>query len=113
MARLPNLRYMTSLSPLTHNLTPKSAGQGPYFGQATWFLRFHSEPLASATTRYVDEILRVIGVMEDGLGRNKTGWLVGDKCTYADFAFRTWAEVGWCRGSFSEVCGVVEGDGWV
>jgi hypothetical protein len=38
--------------------------------------------------------VRVISVLNEGLQRNNTGWLVGDKCTFADLAFRTWAEVG-------------------
>jgi len=69
-------------------------GQGPYFGQATWFARFHPEKIPSATERYVNEILRVIGVLDTALGKNGTGWLVGDKCTYADLSFVTWASVG-------------------
>ncbi|KAL3484499.1 glutathione S-transferase [Aspergillus germanicus] len=69
--------------------------QGPYYGQATWFARFHPEKLPSAIERYVAEIFRVIGVLEEGLVRNdNTGWLVGDKCTYADLSFVTWAGVG-------------------
>jgi glutathione S-transferase len=28
------------------------------------------------------------------LKRNGAGWLVGDKCTYADLSFHTWASVG-------------------
>lgn len=35
-----------------------------------------------------------MGVLELGLERNGTGWLVGDKCTYADLSFRIWASVG-------------------
>ena len=69
-------------------------GQGPYFGQATWFARFHPERIPSATDRYVDEIKRVIGVLDDGLERNGTGWLVGNRCTYADLSFVTWAVIG-------------------
>ncbi|OKL57246.1 hypothetical protein UA08_07622 [Talaromyces atroroseus] len=76
------------------------SGQGPYFGQATWFARFHPEKLQSATDRYVDEILRVIGVIELQLGKNVAAsngstWLVGDKYTYADLSFKTWASVGY------------------
>ena len=56
-------------------------GQGPYFGQATWFARFHPEKLQSATDRYVNEIFRVIGVLELQLQRqldsSGSGWLVG------------------------------------
>ncbi|GAB7332119.1 hypothetical protein MBLNU13_g03999t1 [Cladosporium sp. NU13] len=70
------------------------SGQGPYYGQATWFARFHSEKLPSAIERYVNEIDRVIGVLELGLEANGTGWLVGDKCTFADLSFVTWNLVG-------------------
>lgn len=72
--------------------TPK--GQGPYFGQATWFARFHAEKLQSAIDRYVDEILRVTGVLDRALETNGTGWLVGNSLTYADLSFITWASVG-------------------
>lgn len=72
--------------------TPK--GQGPYFGQATWFARFHAEKLQSAIDRYVDEILRVTEVLDRALERNGTGWLVGNRLTYADLSFVTWASVG-------------------
>lgn len=68
------------------------SGQGPYFGQATWFARFHPEKIQSATDRYLNEIDRVTGVLDVALkGKD---WLVGDKCTYADLSFVTWAEVG-------------------
>ena len=68
------------------------SGQGPYFGQATWFARFHPEKIQSATDRYVNEIDRVMGVLDIAL--KDRDWLVGDKCTYADLSFVTWAEVG-------------------
>lgn len=35
-----------------------------------------------------------MGVLELGLKRNGTGWLVGNKCTYADLSYVTWASVG-------------------
>ncbi|QIW97592.1 hypothetical protein AMS68_003110 [Peltaster fructicola] len=70
------------------------SGQGPYFGQATWFTRFHPEKIQSAIDRFINEIFRVVGVLELGLERNGSGWLVGDKCTYADLSFVTWAAVG-------------------
>jgi glutathione S-transferase len=69
-------------------------GQGPYFGQATWFARFHLEKIPSAIDRYVNEIIRVTGVIDAGLRSNGTGWLVGDKMTYADLSFVTWAWIG-------------------
>jgi glutathione S-transferase len=41
--------------------------------------------------------LRVIGVIDLGLRRNPAAgnWLVGDKFTYADLCFATWASVGY------------------
>jgi len=67
------------------------SGQGPYFGQATWFARFHPEKLPSAIDRYINEIDRVTGVLDAALQDND--WLVGGKCTYADLSFITWASV--------------------
>ncbi|KAJ4356523.1 glutathione S- transferase, nitrogen catabolite repression regulator [Didymosphaeria variabile] len=69
------------------------SGQGPYFGQATWFARFHAEKIPSAIDRYVNEIFRVTGVLDKALKANSTGWLVGDKVTYADLSFITWSSV--------------------
>ncbi|KAG4026442.1 hypothetical protein MFRU_040g00030 [Monilinia fructicola] len=66
------------------------SGQGPYWGQAAWFNLFHAEKLPSAQKRYVDEIHRVVGVLDGVLGQSENGWLVGDKITYADLAFITW-----------------------
>jgi len=42
----------------------------------------------------VNEIFRVVGVLEMALEANGTGWLVGDKLTYADLSFITWSSVG-------------------
>ncbi|KAF7958292.1 hypothetical protein EAE96_001843 [Botrytis aclada] len=66
------------------------SGQGPYWGQAAWFNLFHAEKLLSAQKRYVDEIHRVVGVLDEVLGQSEDGWLVGNKITYADLAFVTW-----------------------
>jgi glutathione S-transferase len=41
----------------------QTSGQGPYFGQAAWFKKFHPEKLPSAVDRYVREINRVTGVV--------------------------------------------------
>jgi glutathione S-transferase len=92
MACIPDLGYETQLivrSPSSHE-----TGQGPYYGQATWFARFHSEKIPSAIERYANEIDRVISVLELGLAKTGTGWLVGDKCTFADLSFVTWNLVG-------------------
>lgn len=64
------------------------SGQGPYFGQAIWFTRYHSEKLPSAITRYRNEIKRVTMVLDKVLADRE--YLVGGKCTYADLAFIPW-----------------------
>ena len=66
------------------------SGQGPYFGQAAWFVVFHHEKLPSAIERYQKEIDRVTAVLDSWLAKND-GWLVGGRCTYADLAFVVWA----------------------
>lgn len=75
-------------------------GQGPYFGQAVWFTKFHSEQLPSAKERYYKEVARVTGVLEGVLAENKKKnssgdgpWLVGNKCSYADISFIMWQRV--------------------
>ncbi|KAF7941445.1 hypothetical protein EAE99_001082 [Botrytis elliptica] len=71
----------------------QSTGQGPYFGQAAWFLLYHSEPLESAKRRYAIETVRIISVIDKAL--DGCEWLVGNKCTYADLAYVAWnASVG-------------------
>ena len=63
----------------------------PYFGQAFWFMRFHSEQLPSAIERYQKETLRVLSVLDAVLSKPESGgWLVGGKPTVADLAFVTW-----------------------
>lgn len=66
------------------------SGQGPYFGQATWFHFFHREDVPSAKERYLKEIERVCGVIDLHLKRTGSEYLVGNKCTYADLSFITW-----------------------
>lgn len=65
------------------------SGQGPYFGQASWFLRYHHEKLPSAVERYQKEIKRVTMVLNNVLSGKE--YLVGDKCSYADLSFIPWA----------------------
>ncbi|KAH9891656.1 glutathione S-transferase C-terminal-like protein [Cubamyces lactineus] len=66
----------------------QASGQGPYFGQAAHFLRYHHEHIPSAIERYQKEVLRVLGVLDGVL--SKRDWLVGDKCTIADLGFVVW-----------------------
>ncbi|KAH8903017.1 glutathione S-transferase [Coniochaeta sp. PMI_546] len=63
------------------------SGQGPYFGQKNWFSLWHPEKLPSVIQRYSNEIVRVTGVIDAHLAKQKTGFLVGDKITYADLMF--------------------------
>lgn len=67
------------------------SGQGPYFGQATWFTIYHPEKLPSVIDRYVNEIRRVAGVLNRSL-QNKQ-YLVGGKFSYVDAVFLPWFEV--------------------
>lgn len=64
------------------------SGQGPYYGQASWFARFAPERVPMAIERYGNEIRRVTSVLDGVLKGRK--WLVGDKCTYADLVFMPW-----------------------
>ncbi|KIX99406.1 uncharacterized protein Z520_04982 [Fonsecaea multimorphosa CBS 102226] len=64
------------------------SGQGPYFGQASWFILYHEEKLQSAIDRYLREIRRVVGVLDRYLQDRE--YLVGDKFTIADLSFITW-----------------------
>ncbi|KAH9833867.1 glutathione S-transferase [Rhodofomes roseus] len=66
----------------------QASGQGPYYGQATWFIRYHPEKIPSAIERYRKEVIRVIGVLESVL--SKQDWVVGGKCTIADISFVPW-----------------------
>ncbi|RHZ43422.1 uncharacterized protein CDV56_101487 [Aspergillus thermomutatus] len=69
----------------------QSSGQGRYFGQAVWFRVHHPERIPSAVNRYVNEIRRVVGVLDRALeGRQ---YLVGGRLSYADISFVTWMEV--------------------
>ncbi|PYI11237.1 putative glutathione S-transferase 1 [Aspergillus sclerotiicarbonarius CBS 121057] len=78
----------------------QASGQGPYFGQASWFKKFHPERVPSAVQRYVGEINRVTGVLEGVLKgsmeedtKKEEGegpWLVGEKCSVADLMWVSW-----------------------
>lgn len=68
------------------------SGQGPYYGQASWFRHLHPEKYPSAIERYDNEIRRILGVLETVLAAKPADaqWLVGDKMTFADMAFAPW-----------------------
>lgn len=75
------------------------SGQGPYYGQAYWFMNYHPEKVQSAIERYVNEAKRVTGVLDKWLSKQKElhkdnigdgPWLVGNKLSYADLVFIPW-----------------------
>lgn len=80
----------------------QASGQGPYYGQAAWFKKFHHERLPSALERYVKEAHRVTSVLEGHLAKQRKAfgedairasegpWLVGNKYSYADLAWVAW-----------------------
>jgi glutathione S-transferase len=74
-------------------------GQGPYFGQLTFFARFHPEKIPSVIERYTQQTEMVFEVLDKALQNRK--WLVGDKCTYADLSFVTWSHV--AKGMLQEL----------
>ncbi|TFY68543.1 hypothetical protein EVJ58_g946 [Rhodofomes roseus] len=63
----------------------QASGQGPYFGQAVWFSKFHPEKVPSAVERYQKEAIRVLGVLESVLAKQE--WLVGGKWNQAAFGY--------------------------
>lgn len=64
------------------------SGQGPYFGQAVWFTKYHPEKLESARVRYVNEVRRVSEVINRALEGKE--YLVGGKYSFVDAAFIPW-----------------------
>ncbi|KAK4105366.1 glutathione S-transferase [Parathielavia hyrcaniae] len=90
----------------------QTTGQGPYYGQAVWFTRYHPEKLPSVQTRYFNEMKRVTAVLEGHLAKQKEEhgakdgfdgpWLVGNKLSYADLAFVPWQRY---------VAGIIKGAG--
>lgn len=53
------------------------SGQGPYYGQAIWFHKYHSEQVQSAKDRYTEQTIRVFSVLNNILEGKE--YLVGNK----------------------------------
>ncbi|KAF4849674.1 Glutathione S-transferase-like protein gedE [Colletotrichum siamense] len=71
----------------------QTTGQGPYYGQAMWFIIY--QPLPEARERYVKEVNRVTGVLEGHLAKQTpdadgNSWVLGGRISYVDIAFFTW-----------------------
>jgi len=69
-------------------MTFQVSGQGPYFGQVTWFKLRHPERIPSALERYQKEAIRVLSVLDGVLANQK--YLVGNKLSIADISFYPW-----------------------
>lgn len=74
----------------------QNAGVGPMQGQANHFKVFAPEKIPYGIKRYTDETRRLYSVLETRLKDNKSGFLVGDHVSIADFS-----TVGWVAGSYS------------
>jgi GST-like protein len=61
---------------------------GPMFGQAWHFARHAPEDQTYAKARYLEEVRRILGVLEVELARHRT--LGGDALSIADFATWPW-----------------------
>ncbi|KAL7266689.1 Transcriptional regulator ure2 [Rhizina undulata] len=67
------------------------SGQGPYYGQAAWFINIHSEKIPSAIERYINEINRHLSIVEAYFAADEPKqWLVSNKLSYADLSFIPW-----------------------
>jgi len=67
-------------------------GLGPMQGQANHFKRYAPEKIEYGINRYTNETRRLYRVMDTQLEKSTSGYLVGDRCTIADFA-----SIGWVR----------------
>ncbi|KAM0326093.1 hypothetical protein ACHAQA_006686 [Verticillium albo-atrum] len=83
------------------------SGQGPYFGQAMWFHKYHPEDVQSAKDRYLKEMRRVCGVLDRALDGHE--YLVGGRYSYADVAFLPWFNVAFFPWYDMAVPGVFSG----
>jgi glutathione S-transferase len=66
----------------------QASGQGPYYGQAVWFIKNSNGEPKEVVERYQNETRRVICVLESVLSKQE--WLVGDKLSVADICFLQW-----------------------
>lgn len=66
----------------------QASGQGPYYGQAVWFIKECNGEPREVVERYQNETRRVISVLERVLSKQE--WLVGGKLSVADICFLQW-----------------------
>lgn len=68
------------------------AGLGPMKGQFHWFSYFAPQKDQFAIDRYYKETYRLLGVLEERLERNKSGFLVGNHISIADICSYPWID---------------------
>jgi glutathione S-transferase len=93
MALLPSLRIRSihRSSILVH---PRPITFSPITYLICRFSFYHKEKVPSAAERYVDEIKRVLGVLNGHLSKPENkGWLAAGKYTVADLAFISWVHL--------------------
>ena len=66
----------------------QASGQGPYYGQAVWFIKNPNGEPKSVVERYQNETRRVLKVLDGVLAGQE--WLVGGRISVADIAFLQW-----------------------
>ncbi|KAL1297028.1 hypothetical protein AAFC00_004619 [Neodothiora populina] len=75
-----------------------TAGVGPMQGQANHFTRYAPEHIEYGVNRYQNETRRLYGVLDKHLKDSNQEYLVGNKCTIADFAHWGWISAGGWAG---------------
>jgi glutathione S-transferase len=71
-------------------LAYQMGAQSPFFSLKAWFSNQHEEKVPSVIQRFADDVNRVVGIVDHYLKQGGTGYLVGNKCTYADLVFVPW-----------------------
>jgi glutathione S-transferase len=71
-------------------LAYQMGAQSPFFSLKAWFSNQHRDKVPSVVERFSDDVVRIASIMEHYLKTSRGGYLVGDKCTYADLVFVPW-----------------------
>lgn len=71
-------------------LAYQMGAQSPFFSLKAWFSNEHKDKVDSVIKRFSDDVVRIASIMEHHLKTGRGGYLVGDKCTYADLVFVPW-----------------------
>ncbi|KXT15687.1 hypothetical protein AC579_138 [Pseudocercospora musae] len=71
-------------------LAYQMGAQSPFFSLKAWFSNQHQEKVPSVIQRFSDDVIRIASILEHYLKQNGRGYLVGEKCTFADLVFVPW-----------------------